>query len=271
MLRINTVVDQQLEQLKGAEINKFRCAMHPLDSFQKSSNKVLGENEAIDSKKPALPDSKHCKADPFKQLLLFLMKLRLNLATQDLAYRFHLSTSAVSRIFHHVLDVMAPSDLLARAQTWSQYKHHHTLTFLVGITPQGTISFLSQCWGGRASDKEITENSGFLNFLEAGDVIIADRGFTIDEYCRLAMCEVKLPPFTRGKKQLVKVDVDWSRELSIVRIHVERVIGTVKQKYTLLRGTLPISLVGNGYATMGKIVRVCGALYNLCPSVVPLN
>ena len=30
------------------------------------------------------------------------------------------------------------------------------------------------------------------------------------------MAEVKVPPFSRGKKQLEKVDVDWSRELSIV-------------------------------------------------------
>ncbi len=35
------------------------------------------------------------------------------------------------------------------------------------------------------------------------------------------MAEIKMPPFTKGKKQLEKKDVDWSHELSIVRIHVE--------------------------------------------------
>ena len=50
------------------------------------------------------------------------------------------------------------------------------------------------------------------------------------------MAEVKTPPFTRGKKQLQKVDVDWSRKLSVVRIHVEQVIGFLKQKYTILAG-----------------------------------
>ena len=59
------------------------------------------------------------------------------------------------------------------------------------------------------------------------------------------MAEVKTPPFTKGKKQLEKQEVDWSRELSIVRIHVERVIGTLKQKYTILQGTLPISLISD--------------------------
>lgn len=42
-----------------------------------------------------------------------------------------------------------PSDLLVRAQVWSNYKHHSTVKFLIGITPQGSISlsFVSSCAG----------------------------------------------------------------------------------------------------------------------------
>lgn len=101
---------------------------------------------------------------------------------------------------------------------------------------------------------------------------MADRGFTCDEYARMAMAEVKTPPFTKGKKQLEKVDIDWSRELSIVRIHVERVIGVLKQKFTILQTTLPISLIADPHepqSTIDKIVKVCCALVNLCPSVIP--
>ena len=61
-----------------------------------------------------------------------------------------------------------PSDLLARAQVWSNYKHHSTMKFLIGITPQGTISFVSRCAGGRMSDKEITEKSRIMHHLLPG-------------------------------------------------------------------------------------------------------
>jgi len=61
-----------------------------------------------------------------------------------------------------------PSDLLARAQVWSNYKHHSTIKFLIGITPQGTISHISKCVGGRMSDKEITEQSGLIQHLLPG-------------------------------------------------------------------------------------------------------
>ena len=86
------------------------------------------------------------------------------------------------------------------------------------------------------------------------------------------MATIKMPPFTKGKKQLEKMEIDWSRELSLVRIHVERVIGVLKQKYTILQNIVPISLIpdkNDTLSTIDKIVCVCCACVNLCPSVVP--
>ena len=37
-----------------------------------------------------------------------------------------------------------PSNLLARAQPFSNYKRHNTIKILIGITPQGSISFVSE-------------------------------------------------------------------------------------------------------------------------------
>uniref|UniRef100_A0A9J7ZA72 THAP-type domain-containing protein n=1 Tax=Cyprinus carpio carpio TaxID=630221 RepID=A0A9J7ZA72_CYPCA len=95
-----------------------------------------------------------------------------------------------------------PSNVLARAQTFSQYKHAYTMKYLIVITPQGVISFISEGWGGRASDKHITEQSGFLNKLLPGDIVLADRGFNIRESVGMMCAEVKVPTFTRGRAQL---------------------------------------------------------------------
>ena len=116
---------------------------------------------------------------------------------------------------------------------------------LIGITPQGSIAFKSQGWGGRTSDVHLTEKSGLLKKLLQGNVILADHGFTIQESIGLYCAEVKLPSFTRGKKQLTKVEVNAARRLSRVRIHIERVIGMLRQKHMILQSTLPIIMYVN--------------------------
>lgn len=138
----------------------------------------------------------------FQQFLLTLMCLRMNLPLFFLAHVFHVSTSTAGRVFNNTLNVMnirlcniikwpSRDQILcyrncfenctsiidcfeifierpkerARAQTYSQYKHHNTVKYLISITPQGVISFVSKGWGGRTSDKHVTENSGFLEML----------------------------------------------------------------------------------------------------------
>ncbi|XP_068680166.1 uncharacterized protein [Montipora foliosa] len=168
-----------------------------------------------------------------------------------------------------------PSSLIARAMTWSNYKHHNTIKFLIGITPQGVISFISKAWGGRVSDKYLTENSGLLRKLLPGDVVLADRGFDIADSVGFHQASLHIPAFTKGKKQLSAEEVEETRKIANVRIHVERVIGLVRRKYTILEGILPIQLVtarrGDNLAPIDKIAIICCALTNLCESIVPFG
>ena len=69
--------------------------------------------------------------------------------------------------------------LESRSCTYSQYKKHNTLKVLISIAPTGSITFISNVWGGRVSDKVITQKSGFLDKISYGDVVMADRGFNI--------------------------------------------------------------------------------------------
>ena len=75
------------------------------------------------------------------------------------------------------------------------------------------------------SDIHLTENCGLLDNSLPGDLILADRGFNIHESVSMFCAEVKMPAFTKGKKQLSQVEVNTLRQLSRVRIHVERSIG----------------------------------------------
>jgi len=71
------------------------------------------------------------------------------------------------------LKCQMPSSLLLNSRLFSSYKNHTTVKGLVGITPSGAITFLSQLYSGCISDREIVERSGILD-LPYGD---GDEGF----------------------------------------------------------------------------------------------
>lgn len=122
------------------------------------------------------------------------------------------------------------------------------------------------------SDKVITEECGILDKLMPGDLVLADRGFNIYELVAECSAYAKLPAYTKGKTQLSPREVHNSRELAHVRIHVERLIGLVKQKYSILSNRLPISFIKNDenydVSVADKIMVICCSLTNLCESII---
>ena len=84
--------------------------------------------------------------------------------------------------------------------------------------------------------------SGFLKKFTFGDLVLADTGFNLHDEIASAGAVFKIPCFTKGKSQLSQCEVDTSRQLPNVRIHVERVIGRLK-KFRYLQTTVPIQQV----------------------------
>ena len=64
---------------------------------------------------------------------------------------------------------------------YSNCKRHVTYKGLLGITPSGAITFISELYEGSISDEEIVNKSGILykNLWDDNDSIMADRSFTI--------------------------------------------------------------------------------------------
>ena len=117
----------------------------------------------------------------------------------------------------------------------SNYKHHIIVKFLIGVAPQRVVTIISDAWGGRASDKKITEESRLLKHFLPGDMVLADGEFNIEEGVGLQCATLKIPSFRKGKTQLSACDVEEARKIANVRIHVERVIGLVRRKYQVLQ------------------------------------
>ena len=87
-----------------------------------------------------------------------------------------------------------PSSLLLNTELFSSYKNHVTLKALVGIAPNGAITFVSQLYTGSISDREIVLRSGFLlQQFDDGDFVMADKGFQIQDILPLGV-SLNIPP-----------------------------------------------------------------------------
>ena len=70
--------------------------------------------------------------------------------------------------------------------TWSDYKKQHCQ--VVGIAPNGMISFLS-------------DGCGEEEQIDPGDVILADRSFTINSELLMRCAKLEIPPPSSGWEQ----------------------------------------------------------------------
>ena len=119
-----------------------------------------------------------------------------------------------------------------------------------------------------------TENCGLLKHLLPGDLVLGDRGFTVQESVGLCCAELKIPEFTRGKSQLEQKSVNETCEIAAVCIHVERVIGRLRNKFTFMQGIFPIKIImktDDETCKLTHVLTICSALCNLSSSVVPVE
>ena len=119
-------------------------------------------------------------------------------------------------------------------------------------------------WCGRVSDKQIPKESGFFINVSTVGCILADRGFNAKEEVSALEAKRKIPSFTKGKEQLSDDEVDSSRRLSSVQIHVECVIGRIK-KFRLAQATLPLTQID----LLDDIMVIACGLVSMNNSVVP--
>lgn len=121
-----------------------------------------------------------------------------------------------------------PPNVEQRILMYSSYKSTFTVKFLIAISPCGTITFISKCYGGRATDGFIVNDSGFINLIEPGDEIIADKGFPqIRTQLLKRQCSLIMPPFGFDP-QFTREEVMEGYSIASVRIHVERAIQRIK-------------------------------------------
>lgn len=156
-----------------------------------------------------------------------------------------------------------PSSLHLNGELFSSYKHHTTLKGLVGISPGGAITFISQLYSGCISDREIVIRSGFLDLpFQDKDAVMADKGFTIEDLLPLGI-QLNLPPFLGGATQMSAEDVVQTQEIASLRIYIERAINKIKN-FHIWDKVIPLHQFG----LVNQMWAICAILCNAQPNII---
>ncbi|KAA0713910.1 hypothetical protein E1301_Tti009989 [Triplophysa tibetana] len=162
-----------------------------------------------------------------------------------------------------------PSNLNSNGKMFSRYTLNQTIKYLIGITLKGSVCFISKGWSGYRNDKHITQNSGLLENLLPGDIVLDSRGFDKKNVGKLCT-GVRLPALTNDSCQPTFKDIELTSKMAN-HIPVEGAIKNVCQQYKILTGTIPIDMAlackGLNVTFLDKIVTVCCALTNQCQTV----
>ncbi len=147
-----------------------------------------------------------------------------------------------------------PTSFRSQSATYSSYKNHNTAKGLIGISPAGYPTFISELYTGRSSDKQVTNDCGIFNLLEPGDDVMADRGFDIEDDMPSGV-GLNIPPFLNGADQLSVTDESRTRKIAAVRVHVERAIQRIKC-FRIIKNVFPLSMASE----LNKIWVICSYL-----------
>lgn len=156
-----------------------------------------------------------------------------------------------------------PASLQHKSLMYSDYKSHMTWKGLVGISPAGVITFISDLWAGSVSDKVITQKSNLLDMCETGDAIMVDKGFLISDLTTARGIDLIIPPFKKQKHQLSRREVEETRVIANLRIHVERQMERIKN-FNILKTVMPITMAHQA----SMIWKICACLTNLQPPLI---
>ncbi len=155
--------------------------------------------------------------------------------------------------------IETPKSLELQRATWSEYKHHNTLKYLISVLPNSSISFVSEPYTGAISDKAIVNSTNFLSTLPPHSSLMTDKGFSnIAQECAESSIHLIVPPGKRGTSQMTPDEVKKTSDIAKTRILVEQVIRRIKT-FQILANEVPISLLRN----LNDIMIVCSAISNL--------
>lgn len=197
----------------------------------------------------------------------FIVKLDSQLNTKTLPMAFRHKYYNVSCIIDCLeIEMQKTSNAVNQALTWSEYKKANTIKYLISCTPSGLVNYISPGFGGRITDTCLVETCDFIQCLDKGMHVMADRGFKhIEQYLQKSGVQLVRPPSVKTGVKLNKCEAKQTKQIASLRIHVERVIRRLRE-FHMLKPHACINM--NFVKILDDIITIACSLVNLQDSLI---
>ena len=153
------------------------------------------------------------------------------------------------------VEIATPMLMSHQSATYSSHRGMNSFKVLIGVAPNAVITFVSKLYPGSISDKAIVQKSGFLDQLSTGDLVLADKGFLIQDIVPNGV-SVNIAPFLKNGT-FTESEARVTKAIAKCRIHVE--IANARLKDYKILSFIPSYL--RCHADI--LVQLCCALVNL--------
>lgn len=124
------------------------------------------------------------------------------------------------------VEIATPGLMSQQNATYSSYRGMNSFKVIVGVAPNAVITFVSKLYPGSISDKAIVQQSGLLNHLVPGDMVLADKGFLMQDILPNDV-SLNIPPFLNNGI-FTESEAKKTKSIARARIHVERANARLK-------------------------------------------
>ena len=113
---------------------------------------------------------------------------------------------------------------------------------LIAGNPNGTACLISDLYEGSIDDVTLFSQCGTLNYINTGDSLLVDKGFTVQDLLTPHQATVFISPYLGKRATFTKEEILLTKRIAKARMHVERLNERLK-KLRLLNETIPLTVV----------------------------
>ncbi|KAJ0169998.1 hypothetical protein K1T71_014604 [Dendrolimus kikuchii] len=197
----------------------------------------------------------------------FIVKLDSELNKKTLPKVFRHKYYNVSCIIDCLeIEIQKPSQAVNQALTWSEYKKANTIKYLISCTPNGLVNYISPGFGGRITDTCLVETCDFVQCLDKGMHVMADRRLKhTEQYLQKSGVQLVHPPNVKTEGKLKKIEAKQTKQTASLRVHVESVIRSLRE-FDMLK---PHACINMSFVKiLDDIITIACSLVNLQDSPI---